>query len=269
MTTGPSNNNKAVESTARRGHASAASNKDEALAPAARRVRTASASRGMAGGGYSVVGTSDEGSDDNKAAESAVRHAYASAASNEDEALASTAMHVHVARAARRTAGGSNINDGAFYKGSEDDKAAESAVRRVYASAASNDDDALAPTARQVHAASAAQGMAEGGYIVDGTSDESSDNNKAKASAARHADVASAAALSSVAEAATPRATDKADEAPRDKLWPGRVASACKSTRRQAKARAAHHNHDTDNNDYNVDAAGGPKSKARGRVARK
>ena len=107
--------NKAKASAKRRTYASAASNKDEALAPAARRVRTASASRGMAGGGYSIVGTSDEGSDDNKAAESAVRHAYASAASNEDEALASTAMRVHVARAARRTAGGSNINDGAFY----------------------------------------------------------------------------------------------------------------------------------------------------------
>ena len=129
MTTGPSNNNKAVESTARRGHASAASNKDEALAPAARRVRTASASRGMAGGGYSVVGTSDEGSDDNKAAESAVRHAYASAASNEDEALASTAMHVHVARAARRTAGGGDIGDRASDEGSDDNEANTGAMR--------------------------------------------------------------------------------------------------------------------------------------------
>ncbi len=43
-----------------------------------------------------------------------------------------------------------------------------------------------------MRAASAARGTAEGGYIVDGTSDEGSDDNEAKASAARRAYVASA-----------------------------------------------------------------------------
>ncbi len=57
---------------------------------------------------------------------------------------------------ARRMAGGGDINDGAFDKGSDDDKAAESAARCEYASAASNNYEALAPTARRVRAASAA-----------------------------------------------------------------------------------------------------------------
>ena len=174
-----------------------------------------------------------------------------------------------MARAARRTAGGSDINNGAFDKGSEDDKATESAARHGYTSATSNDDEALAPAIRRVRAASAARGMAKGGYIVDGTSDEGSDNDKAKESAARHADVASATALSSVAKAAMPRATDKANAAPRHGTWHGRAVSARKSAGRQAKAQAAHHNHDTNNNDYHVNAAGGRKSKARRRVARK
>ncbi len=41
---------------------------------------------------------------------------------------------------------------------------------------------------------------------------------------------------SSVNEAATPRATDKTDEAKRDGSWRGRAASARKSAGRQAKA---------------------------------
>ena len=45
-----------------------------------------------------------------------------------------------------------------------------------------------------MRAASAARGTAKGGYIVDGTSDEgSNDDDEAEASAARHAYVASAA----------------------------------------------------------------------------
>ncbi len=44
-----------------------------------------------------------------------------------------------------------------------------------------------------MRAASAARGTAKGGYIVDGTPDEGSDDNEAEASAARHAYVASAA----------------------------------------------------------------------------
>jgi hypothetical protein len=74
---------------------------------------------------------------------------------------------------------------------------------------------------------------------------------------------------SSVNEAAMPRATDKTNEAKRDGSWRGHAASARKSAGRQAKARAAHHDHDTDDNDYGVDAAGGRKSKARRRAARK
>ena len=65
---------------------------DEASAPAARRVHAASAARGTAEGGYIVDGISDEGSDDNEAAESAARRAYAArAASDDDEASASAA----------------------------------------------------------------------------------------------------------------------------------------------------------------------------------
>ena len=68
---------------------------------------------------------------------------------------------------------------------------------------------------------------------------------------------------SSVNEAATPRATDKANKTTRDGAWRRRAASACKSAGRQTKARAAHHYHDTDNNDYNVDGAGGRTSEAK------
>ena len=67
---------------------------------------------------------------------------------------------------------------------------------------------------------------------------------------------------SSVNEAVTPRATDKAHEATRDGTWRRRAASARKSVERQAKARAAHHNHNTDDNNYDLDAAGGRESKA-------
>jgi len=67
---------------------------------------------------------------------------------------------------ARRTARGGDIDNGDFDKGSDDDKAVESAARRGYASAASDDDEASAPAARRVRAASAARGTAEGGYIV-------------------------------------------------------------------------------------------------------
>jgi hypothetical protein len=61
----------------------------------------------------------------------------------------------------------------------------------VHASAAS--DEASAPAARHVRAASAARGTAKGGYIVDGTSDEGSDDDEAKASAAMRTYVASTA----------------------------------------------------------------------------
>ena len=55
------------------------------------------------------------------------------------------------------------------------------------------DDEASAPAARHVRAASAARGTAKGGYIVDGTSDEGSDDDEAEASAATRTYVTSAA----------------------------------------------------------------------------
>ena len=67
---------------------------------------------------------------------------------------------------------------------------------------------------------------------------------------------------SSVNKAAMPRATNKADKATRDGAWHGCAASACKSTGRQVKARAAHHDHGADKDDYDIDAAGGCKSEA-------
>jgi hypothetical protein len=74
---------------------------------------------------------------------------------------------------------------------------------------------------------------------------------------------------SSVNKAAMPSVTDKTNKAMRDGSWHGRAASARKSAGRQAKARAAHHDHDTNDDNYDVDAAGGRKSEARHRAARK
>jgi len=143
-----SNDDEAAESAVRRGYASAASDDDEASAPAARRMRTASAARGTAEGGYIVVGTSDEGSDDNEAAESTARHAYASAAS--DEASAPAARHVRVASAARGTAKGGYIVDGTSDEGSDDNEAKASAVRCTYvASATSENDEAVSIAERR------------------------------------------------------------------------------------------------------------------------
>jgi hypothetical protein len=159
-----SDNDEAAAS-ARREYASAASDKDEASAPTARCVRTASAARGTAEGGYIVDGTSDKGSDDNKAAESAARHAYASAASDEDEASAPAARHLRAASAARGTAEGGYIVDGTSNEGSDDDEAKASTARRAYvASAASDDDEAVATAKRHACAAMAAR-HADGGHL--------------------------------------------------------------------------------------------------------
>jgi hypothetical protein len=318
-----SDNDEAAESAARREYASAASDNDEALAPAARRVRAASAARGTAVGGYIVDGTCNEGSNNNKAAESAARHAYASAASDEDEASAPAARHVRAASAARGTAKGGYVVDGTSDEGSDDDEAKASAARGAYvASTASNNDEAVATAERRLCAAMAAR-HADGGRLRQ----RCPSGRKATASAARRTrttkvarrtgvneaasdakgdDVASrdddsevdanydtdnnteragqpkkvgeyggrgvrAATApsdsdddpdSSVNAAATPRATDKANKATRDGAWRGCAASAHKSAGRQAKARAAHHDHGTDDNDYDVDAAGGRKSEA-------
>ena len=107
--------------------------------------------------------------------------------------MAPAARRVRAVSAARGTAKGGYIVDGTPNEGSDDNEAAESAARRGYASAASDDDEASATAARRVRAASAARGTAEGGYIVDGTSDKGSDDDEAEASAARRAYVASAA----------------------------------------------------------------------------
>jgi len=69
-------------------------------------MRAASAAQGTAEGGYILNGTSDEGSVNNEAAESAARRAYVSAASDEDEASAPAARRVRAASAARGTADG-------------------------------------------------------------------------------------------------------------------------------------------------------------------
>jgi hypothetical protein len=144
---------------------SAASDEDEASAPAARHVGAESAARGTTEGSYIVDGTSDEGSNDNEAAESTARRAYASAASNEDEASAPAARHVRAASAARGTAEGGYIVDGTSDEGSDDDEAKASAARRAYvASAASDDDKAVATAERHACAAIAAR-HADGGHL--------------------------------------------------------------------------------------------------------
>jgi hypothetical protein len=147
------------------------------------RARAAIVARHTAGGGDIDNGAFDEGSDNDEAAESAARHGYASAASDDDEASAPAARHVRAASAARGTAEGGYIVVGTSDEGSNNNEAAESTARCAYASATS--DEALAPAARHVRVVSVARGTAKGGYIVDGTSDEGSDDNEAEASAAR------------------------------------------------------------------------------------
>ncbi len=75
----------------------------------------------------------------------------------------------------------------------------------MHASAASH--EASAPAARHVRAASAARGTAKGGYIVDRTSDEGSDDDEAEASAARRTYVASAASKDDEAVSTAKRRT--------------------------------------------------------------
>ena len=92
---------KAKASTARRAYAArAAADDNKALASAARRMCAAITTQCTAGGGDIHEGAFDEGSDDNKAVESAARRGYASAASNNDEALAPAARRVRMASAA-------------------------------------------------------------------------------------------------------------------------------------------------------------------------
>jgi hypothetical protein len=128
-------------------------------------VRAASAARGTAEGGYIVDGTSDKGSDNNEAAESAARRAYASATSDKDEASAPAARRVRAASAARGTAKGGYIVDGTSDKGSDDNEAEASAARRAYiASTASDDNEAVATAERHACAAMAARHV-DGGRL--------------------------------------------------------------------------------------------------------
>ena len=177
-----SGRDEAAPSAARCAYAAhVAADNDKAAASAPRRACTAIAALRTAEAGKINNRAHNKGSLDDEAEASAARRAYgACAASGNNKASASTGRRAYAAIAARLMAGGGNINDRAFGKGSDNDKAAESTVRRAYASTASNNDEALAPAARRVRVASAARGMDEGGYIVGGTSDEGSDNNKAR-----------------------------------------------------------------------------------------
>ncbi len=236
-------------------------------------MRAASAARGTAEGGYIVDGTSDEGSDDNKAAESAARRAYASAASDNDEAVATAERHACAAMAARHADGrrlrqrrpsGCKVTASAARRTRTTKAARRTGVGEAASNAkgddvASRDDDSDVDAHDDTNndAKGAGQPKKVGEYggrgVCATTAPYDSDDDPD----------------SSVNKAATPRATDKTDEAKRDGSWRGCAASARKSAGRQAKARAAHHNHDTDNDDYDVDAAGGRKSEARCRAARK
>ena len=93
--------NKAKASAKRHTYAAhAAADDNEASAFAARHTPAAIVARCTAGGGDIDNRTFDEGSDNDEAAESATRRGHASAASNEDEALAPAARRVRAASAA-------------------------------------------------------------------------------------------------------------------------------------------------------------------------
>ncbi len=128
-------------------------------------MHAASAARGTVEGRYIVDGTSDEGSDNNEAAESGARRAYASVASNGDEALAPAARHVRAASAARGTAKGGYIVDGTPNEGSDDDEAKASAARRAYVVSATSDDNEAVATAKRHACAAMAARHADGGRL--------------------------------------------------------------------------------------------------------
>ncbi len=181
----------------RRGYASAASDDDEASAPAASCKRMASAARGTAEGGYIVVGTSDEGYDNNEAAESTARRAYASATS--DEASAPAARHVHAASAARARAATPLTGPPTRAQGFNDNEAEASAKRCTYvASAASEDNEAVSTAERRACAAMAAR-HADGGRLRQ----RHPSRCEATASAARRTRTMKAARCTGVNEAAS------------------------------------------------------------------
>ena len=74
-----------------------------------------------------------EDSNEDKAAASAARHVYAaSGTTNNPKATTFAARRACMARAAVRTAKANGINDGARNKGSGDNEAKVSAIRRAY-----------------------------------------------------------------------------------------------------------------------------------------
>jgi hypothetical protein len=150
------------------------------MASAARRVRTTRAASRAAEAKGSNDGARNEGSGNDEAKASAALRAYASAASNSDEAVAVAARRTSLA--ARCTSKGGDTDDGAYDKGSDNNKARASAPR-AYAS--SSLDKASPIAARRGRAASAARRMAGGGEIVNGTSDEGSGDDKADTGAAK------------------------------------------------------------------------------------
>ena len=189
-----SDRDKAAASAARRVYvASGTANDPKATVSATRRACTVRAVVHTAEANGIDDGARNEGSGEDKAKVSAARHAYAyapSAASDADKAAAVAARCTSAALAARRTAKGSSIDNGAFNEGSDNNKAGVSASR---AYPLSKEDEALTLAVRRGRAASAAQRTTGGGDIVDGTSDESSDDDEAGVSAARREYVASAA----------------------------------------------------------------------------
>ena len=96
-----------------------------------------------------------------------------------------------------------------------------------------------------MRAASAARGTAKGGYIVDGTSDEGSDDNEAKASAAMRTYVASAASKDNEAVSTAERRTcaamaaRHADGGRLRQRRPSRRKATASATRRTHTTKAA------------------------------
>ncbi len=113
-----------------------------------------------------------------------------------NKAKASAVRRAYVASAASNNdkAAASAVKAGAYDEGSDKDEAAASAARCAYAaSVAADDDNAAASAARRARAAIAARCTAKADEINEGAHNEGSVDDEAKASAARRAYAASAA----------------------------------------------------------------------------
>jgi hypothetical protein len=173
-------------SATRRAHAARGPADDpKTTTSVARRSPTARAAVRVAEAKGSNVGARYEGSGNNEAEASAPWHAYASAVADTNKAAAVASRRTSLV--ARRASKSGDTNDGAFDKGCDDDEARASAPR-AYASSSS--DEALPIAARRGRAASAARRREK---IVNGISDEGSNDNEANVGAARRKYGASAA----------------------------------------------------------------------------